>query len=33
MQTVPHKHPGYIGHRKIESVRTMLELFRRALMQ
>lgn len=26
-----HKHPGYIGHRKIESVRTMLELFRRAL--
>jgi hypothetical protein len=26
-----HKHPGYPGHRKIESVRTMLELFRRAL--
>ena len=26
-----HKHPGYIGHRKIESVRSMLELFRRAL--
>ncbi len=25
------KHPGYVGHRKIESVRTMLELFRRAL--
>ena len=25
------KHPGYIAHRKIESVRTMLELFRRAL--
>jgi hypothetical protein len=26
-----HKHPGYIGHRKIVSVRTMLELFQRAL--
>src|SRR5581483_9136734 len=24
-------HPGYLGERKIESVRTMLELFRRAL--
>jgi hypothetical protein len=29
--TVLRKHPGYALHRKIESVRTMLELYRRAL--
>jgi hypothetical protein len=30
-ERVLRKHPGYPAHRKIESVRTMLELFRRGL--